>query len=44
MSNKAFVAAPYSMVVGTLFLLVCWVRHINGEFRAAHHFGFEAAA
>ena len=32
------------VIVGTLFLLVCWVRHINGEFRAAHHFGFEAAA
>jgi cytochrome c oxidase subunit 3 len=32
------------VIVGTLFLLVCWVRHLKGEFSAAHHFGFEAAA
>jgi len=32
------------VVVGTLFLIVCLARHVNFEFRPAHHFGFEAAA
>lgn len=32
------------VIVGTLFLLVCLLRHLKGEFRPAHHFGFEAAA
>lgn len=32
------------VIVGTLFLLVCLVRHLKGEFSARHHFGFEAAA
>merc|ERR1712071_180564 len=32
------------VLVGTLFLLVCLLRHFKREFRAAHHFGFEAAA
>jgi cytochrome c oxidase subunit 3 len=32
------------VLVGTLFLLVCLLRHYKREFRAAHHFGFEAAA
>lgn len=34
----------FHVVVGALFLLVCLGRHLNFEFRAAHHFGFEAAA
>lgn len=32
------------VIVGTLFLIVCLMRHVNFEFRPAHHFGFEAAA
>jgi len=32
------------VIVGTSFLAVCLYRHINSEFRASHHFGFEAAA
>merc|ERR1739842_141327 len=32
------------VIVGTLFLMVTLFRHIKGEFRASHHFGFEAAA
>jgi len=32
------------VIVGTLFLIVCLIRHINGQFRFNHHFGFEAAA
>jgi len=32
------------VIVGTLFLLVCLVRHLKGEFSINHHFGFEAAA
>ena len=32
------------VLVGTAFLIVCYFRHINIEYRAAHHFGFEAAA
>lgn len=32
------------VLVGTLFLIVCLVRHLRCEFRATHHFGFEAAA
>ena len=32
------------VIVGTLFLIVTLFRHIKREFRASHHFGFEAAA
>ena len=32
------------VIVGTLFLSVCFIRHLNFEFSPAHHFGFEAAA
>ena len=32
------------VIVGTLFLGVSLFRHFGGEFRANHHFGFEAAA
>lgn len=32
------------VIVGTAFLCVCLVRLLNNEFRAKHHFGFEAAA
>lgn len=32
------------VIVGTLFLMVTLFRHLKFEFRASHHFGFEAAA
>ncbi len=32
------------VIIGTIFLLVCLIRIFKGHFRAAHHFGFEAAA
>merc|ERR1712098_809282 len=32
------------VIIGSLFLLVCLVRHTKTEFSAGHHFGFEAAA
>lgn len=32
------------VIVGTSFLAVCLLRHSKNEFRADHHFGFEAAA
>ena len=32
------------VIIGTLFLLVMLMRHINYEFSKSHHFGFEAAA
>ncbi len=32
------------VIIGTLFLLVCLLRHVSFEFSPSHHFGFEAAA
>lgn len=32
------------VLVGSSFLLVCLMRHLNYHFSRAHHFGFEAAA
>lgn len=32
------------VLIGTTFLLVCLLRHINNHFSKIHHFGFEAAA
>jgi len=32
------------VIIGTLFLLVCFFRLINYHFTSTHHFGFEAAA
>jgi len=32
------------VLIGTTFLLVCLLRHINYHFSSNHHFGFEAAA
>jgi len=34
----------FHVVVGTIFLLVCLLRSIKGDFSPTHHFGFEAAA
>lgn len=32
------------VIIGTIFLIVCLIRHINNHFSRNHHFGFEAAA
>nr|YP_009537940.1 cytochrome c oxidase subunit III [Athyma pravara]AYN60670.1 cytochrome c oxidase subunit 3 [Athyma pravara] len=32
------------VIIGTIFLLTCFIRHINNHFSNSHHFGFEAAA
>nr|WRW53945.1 cytochrome c oxidase subunit 3 [Homoderus mellyi] len=32
------------VIIGTTFLLVCLLRHLNNHFSSIHHFGFEAAA
>nr|AST10226.1 cytochrome c oxidase subunit III [Abachrysa eureka] len=32
------------VLIGTSFLLICLIRHINFHFSNNHHFGFEAAA
>lgn len=32
------------VIIGTTFILICWIRHINFHFSRKHHFGFEAAA
>ncbi|WPZ35687.1 cytochrome c oxidase subunit 3 [Thalassobaculum sp. OXR-137] len=34
----------FHVLVGTIFLAVCWVRAYKGHFTPEHHFGFEAAA
>ncbi len=32
------------VIIGTIFLAVCWVRAWRGDFTQKHHIGFEAAA
>jgi cytochrome c oxidase subunit III len=34
----------FHVIVGTIFLFVCLMRAIAGDFTSKHHFGFEAAA
>lgn len=34
----------FHVLVGTIFLIVCLVRSLKGDFTPHHHFGFEAAA
>lgn len=34
----------FHVIVGTIFLIVCWFRARDGQFTPARHFGFEAAA
>ncbi len=34
----------FHVLVGTIFLAVCWLRAIQGHFTKERHFGFEAAA
>nr|AXS65815.1 cytochrome c oxidase subunit 3 [Staphylinoidea sp. 15 KM-2017] len=32
------------VIIGTTFLSICLIRHMNNHFSQLHHFGFEAAA
>jgi cytochrome c oxidase subunit 3 len=34
----------FHVLVGTIFLIVCLIRAIKGQFTPQKHFGFEAAA
>jgi len=34
----------FHVIIGTIFLTVCWFRAQAGHFKPDHHFGFEAAA
>lgn len=34
----------FHVIIGTIFLAVCFVRGLKGHFKPDHHFGFEAAA
>jgi cytochrome c oxidase subunit 3 len=34
----------FHVLVGTIFLIVCYVRAAKGHFTPRQHFGFEAAA
>jgi len=34
----------FHVIIGTIFLIVCWFRAYRGDFKPDHHFGFEAAA
>ena len=34
----------FHVIVGTIFLIVCWFRAKGGDFTLQRHFGFEAAA
>ncbi len=34
----------FHVIVGTIFLIVCFFRGLAGHFKPDHHFGFEAAA
>ncbi len=34
----------FHVIIGTIFLVVCWFRARRGEFSPQRHFGFEAAA
>jgi cytochrome c oxidase subunit 3 len=34
----------FHVIIGTIFLIVCFFRALAGHFRPDQHFGFEAAA
>nr|QWL15009.1 cytochrome oxidase c subunit 3 [Morphostenophanes sinicus] len=45
--SSFFVATGFHglhVIIGTTFLLICLLRHLNSHFSQIHHFGFEAAA
>jgi cytochrome c oxidase subunit III len=46
-SSTFFMATGFHgahVIIGTIFLIVCWFRATAGHFKPDHHFGFEAAA
>jgi cytochrome c oxidase subunit 3 len=46
-SSTFFMATGFHgahVIIGTIFLIVCWFRANAGHFKPDHHFGFEAAA
>lgn len=46
-SSTFFMATGFHgahVIIGTLFLIVCFFRGMAGHFKPDHHFGFEAAA
>jgi cytochrome c oxidase subunit 3 len=46
-SSTFFMATGFHgahVIIGTIFLIVCWVRGWLGHFKPDHHIGFEAAA
>jgi heme/copper-type cytochrome/quinol oxidase subunit 3 len=34
----------FHVIMGTVILIVCLIRHFNYHFTVEHHFGFEAGA
>jgi len=34
----------FHVIIGTLFIIICCIRHIKAHFSKRHHIGFEAAA
>lgn len=45
--SRFFIATGFHgihVIIGTLFLTVCLIRHLLNHFSQNHHFGFEAAA
>jgi len=34
----------FHVIIGTIFIFVCFIRHLKTHFSKKHHFGFEAAA
>ncbi len=34
----------FHVMVGTVFILICFIRHLQAQFSKRHHIGFEAAA
>ncbi len=34
----------FHVIIGTIFLIICFIRTAKGHFKPDHHFGFEAAA
>jgi len=47
MGSTFFMATGFHglhVLIGTTFLAVCLIRHLQNHFSKNHHFGFEAAA
>jgi len=34
----------FHVIVGSIFILVCYIRFLNNEFTTKHHLGFEFAS